>query len=116
MNNQEIQLKMNEYLFETCFNPVISTKNYEYFADYLLMNLSSVYGSQYEREWQPNEQEFTKVLKKEKLIEYWRKNGDRIKRLDLCSRDKTIYTGNYQATYKNDLQDIYVVLDKMISN
>lgn len=56
-----------------------------------------------------------KFSKKEKLINYWEKHGAKIKELNFPAKEKTIFTPNYSATYKEDLSNVYKVLDDLIN-
>ena len=109
-----IATAVNVYLFNVCFNPgkrKDKQTNYEHFLDYLLVNFSSVFESVRGRKFIPNINEFTKVLDKEKLYRYWKANSTKIKSLGFENNDKTVFTPNYRAFYKEDLPDVYKVLD-----
>ena len=105
---------MNDYLFEVCCNPKIDTSNYEHFLDYLLINFASIFGSRKGRNYIPHIDEFTKVLDSERLASYWRTHSEAIKALNLETKKKAIHTGNYIATYEEDLKDVFEVLDTLI--
>lgn len=113
-DNKGIAVKVNNYLFDVCFNPKISLDNYERFLDYLLLNLADNFMGQDGARYVPNLNEFTKVLDKELLKRYWSRNRKSILALDLGSKEKLIYTGNYYATYSEDLKEVYRVLDELI--
>lgn len=113
-DKKTIKAQINKYLFETCFNPTISQKNYEHFIDYLLINFASVFRSEDGRGYIPHLDEFTKVLERGLLGEYWKDNSGAIKALNLTNQDKIIYQGNYNASYKNDLSKVFEELDKLI--
>jgi hypothetical protein len=105
---------MNEYLFEVCFNPVESARNYERFVDYLLINFTSTFGSG-RRAYVPTAEEFTKVLQRNRLAAYWKTHSSAIKGLRFTERDKVVATGNYKLSYKEDLESAYAVLDRLAS-
>jgi hypothetical protein len=107
----EIKRIMNDYLFDICFNPTISTNNAEYFIDYLLRNFASIFGSQKGRDYIPNINEFTKILDKDRLADFWKTHGDTIKTLNLQDKEKTVHVGNYSALYKDDVEPIFKILD-----
>lgn len=108
-----ISAEINNYIFDHCFNPDISTENIEYFLDYLLRNFASVFASaKYDgRSYIPSINEFTKVLDKTKLATYWQLHSAGIKSLNLDQKEKILHVGNYSASYKEDLPAIYKVLD-----
>lgn len=111
-DTHEIARKFNKYLFNQCFNPELSQNNYEYFLDYLLLNLDRVFFSDGDP-YQPNPNEFLKVLQKEHLVNYWLSNREVILSSDFTSHKKEIVTGNYVATYENDLPAVFRVLDQI---
>lgn len=112
-NDQKgIAKKINEYLFDRCFNPVDSQINYEYFLDYLLLNLERTSGGGHDHRYVPSLAGFTKVLDKERLKEYWKCHGKSIWALKLDEKEKRVVTSNYIATYIEDLRDVLKELDK----
>lgn len=116
-DQQEIGTKMNDYLFNVCFNSRKKksiNKNYKHFLDYLLVNFASVFEMVKGRSFIPHINEFTKVLDKEILYKYWKTHSSKIKALKYENSDKTIYTPNYKAFYKQDLPDVYKVLDAFV--
>lgn len=106
-----IKTLINGYLFDECFNPARQEINYEHFLDYLLINFASAFSSVNGRDYIPHFGEFTKVLIPERLLEYWRSHRDAIKNMNFDQRNKKIFQGNYRATYMEDLQGVYKVLD-----
>lgn len=110
-----ISIAMNEYLFTHCFNPAIDQQNYEHLMDYLLGNFASVFGIDPGLQYVPNFGEFTKVLDRTRLADYWRTNRTTIRALNLETKEKTIINGNYEATYTEDLLPTYAELDKLVA-
>lgn len=116
-DQHEIGVQMNDYLFNVCFNPgkkKDSVKNYEHFLDYLLTNFASIFESVRGRSYIPHINEFTKVFDKEKLYKYWKDNSAKIKSLNFETKDKTVLNPNYKAFYKEDLPEVYKVLDGFV--
>ncbi|MBI5374198.1 MAG: P-loop ATPase [Candidatus Schekmanbacteria bacterium] len=109
-----IKAKINNYLFDQCFNPVENLNNYEHFVDYLLINFANIFSPQDDRKYIPHIDEFTKVLDKEKLFEYWKNNSVAIRNLNLELKSKVVFTANYNASYKDDVINVYNELDKMM--
>jgi hypothetical protein len=103
---------INDYLFGVCFD-ISTQQNVEYFVDYLLRNFASVFASAREdgRNYIPHINEFTKVLDKAKLADYWKTNSATIKGMNLHEKNKTVHVGNYTATYTEDLLSVFKVLD-----
>ncbi|TSC59895.1 MAG: KAP P-loop [Parcubacteria group bacterium LiPW_15] len=111
-----IRKDMNDYLFETCFNPNTNMQNYQIFLDYLLINFASTFASVDGRAFVANIGEFTKVIDKKRLADYWKANGVAIKALNLPEQGKVVITDNYAATYSEDLPKVYAVLDAFTSS
>ena len=113
-----IKTEINKYLFGKCFNPEEKgqAQNYEHFLDYLLINFASVFASDHGRDYIPSIDEFTKVLEKEKLAKYWKDNRQAIKALNLIKKEKKIFAGNYKISYKENLDEIYQLLDKFVQD
>jgi len=112
-DKKEIQSQMNDYLFEVCFNPS-KGNGFENFLDYLLINYSHNSPLESKSGFAPNLNEFLKVIKKERLIDYWNKNSTQIKGLNFISKNKVVQTLNYIASYKEDLPNVYKLLDDLV--
>lgn len=110
-----IATQINNYLFDLCFNPAVSPENHERYLDYLLGNLTRSYGRYGEARNKPSLVGFTSILDKERLSAYWEKHKTDISALNFNQKDKRIVTRNYTATYKDDLPDVYYVLDELIA-
>jgi len=110
-DEKKIATRVNDYLFNVCFNPEIQQKNYEHFLDYLLLNLTSTG----RHEFVPTMIEFTKVLNRNQLASYWTANAEAIRGSGFEKFDKEIIGGSYKAYYKTDLAPIYRLLDELIS-
>ena len=115
-DNNGIAKKVNEYLFCICFNPKENQENYDRFLDYLLLNFADKIWENEGNRYVPNLQEFTKVLDKELLKNYWLDNKKTILELNFELKEKRVLTGNYYASYNEDLKDVYRVLDELISD
>lgn len=114
-DQQEIKSVFNEYLFGLCFNPAVTERNFEYFLNYLLMNFGRTYDKQDGDGvgYLPTTKEFIKVLDKKKLVDYWKAHQARIRQLNFPNQSNTILTGNYSATYRDDLPAVYDKLDEL---
>lgn len=106
---------MNNYLFE-CFDPT-NAQNAEYFIDYLFRNFASTFASAREDglKYVPSINEFTKVLDKNKLAEFWKKHAPTFKALKLEEKDKIVFVGNDEASYKKYVPMIYKILDENVT-
>lgn len=107
---------INDYLFDYCFDPK-DAKNAEYFIDYLFRNFASAFASAREDglKYVPSINEFTKVLDKVKLATFWQKHGQTFKNLKLEDKDKIVFVGNDEASYKKYVPMVYEVLDDNIT-
>ena len=109
-----ISIIMNQYLFDICFNPSVSEDNIYHFADHCLRNLNSGFWAGYEEEgYVATETSLASGLDTAKLKKYWAEFGLRIKEKNLPSMDRRVVTGNYTATYIEDLPKVFDALDKM---
>ncbi|MFA6407275.1 MAG: P-loop NTPase fold protein [Candidatus Paceibacterota bacterium] len=107
---------VNDYLFEQCFDPT-QAKNAEYFIDYLFRNFANAFASAREDglKYVPSINEFTKVLDKVKLAAFWQKHGKAFKDMKLEDKDKVVFVGNDEASYKKYVPMVYKVLDDNMS-
>ncbi|MDQ3268153.1 MAG: KAP family NTPase, partial [Pseudomonadota bacterium] len=113
-DHKGIAKKINDYLFDQCFNPSISHDNYEFFLGYLLLNFAHTFEPRDGFSYEPSVSEFTKVLDKERLKKYWSLHKNEVLALNLCSKNKRVVTGNYVVTYEHNLHAAYCVLDELI--
>ncbi|MEX0931972.1 MAG: P-loop NTPase fold protein [Candidatus Paceibacterota bacterium] len=107
---------VNDYLFKSCFDPS-QEENAEYFIDYLFRNFANAFASAREDglKYVPSINEFTKVLDKIKLAEFWQEHGQTFKDLKLEEKDKIVYVGNDEASYQKYVPMVYKVLDDNIT-
>lgn len=110
-----IAVAMNDYLFGICFEPGDENQGYKYFLDYLLIGFESTFGRSSGGDHIPTIEGFTKVLNRKRLAEYWTKHQNAIRAMKLNHTDKTVYSANYIATYREDLQSVYDVLDQLVA-
>jgi len=105
---------MNEYLFGVCFNPATERNNYGHFLDYLLIGLTSTFPTDGGRSYVPSVAEFTKVLDPNRLCSYWQANKEDVIAWESAQPDRAVYTPNYRASYRQDLGEVYKVLDELL--
>lgn len=111
-DKNKIGMEVTSYIFNYCFNPDIQLNNYRHFLDFLLANLSS-FGVR-DTKYLPNINRFTEVLDHDILKSYWKDNSVKIKSHNFISENREIYTGNYFTSYKEDLKNVFQVLDEFI--
>ena len=80
-----------------------------------MINLASTFGGERGRTFVPSIAEFTKVLNKKRLAAYWDANASSVRALNLTDRQKKVVTGNYIASYSEDLADVYRALDELVA-
>lgn len=110
-----IGTRINDYLFNVCFAPAGDQSNIEHLLDYLLISFSSSFEGQGGVTYRPSIEGFTNVLKRDRLINYWRENASTIRSLNLRAVNKRIVTANYIATYNEDLPAVYELLDQLVA-
>lgn len=111
-----IATAFNDYMFGVCFDSAGGRLKYEHFADHLLANFASVFGSSRKgRSYIPHINEFTKVLNRQQLAQYWRDNATAIRALNLSQSAKVVEAGNYSVPYA-DLEEVFQVLDKLVTD
>jgi len=112
-DQNNISSKMNDYLFQQCFSPSGGRRNFECFLDYLLLNFASNLFADDDKRYTPTEEEFTKILNRTRLADYWLENRETIRSLNFDREDKKVINGNYSASYSVDLVAVYEVLDSL---
>lgn len=103
---------MNDYVFNVCFNPNIDEKNVLYFVNYCLLNFERSYGRG-DVEYLPTQTSLFGALDSSEMSKYWQEHRECILGKNLTNIDQRIITSNYIATYSEDLQSVFDVLDKM---
>lgn len=110
-----IGVVMNKYIFEVCFNPLLSGDNIYHFADYCLRNFRSSFWTGGDEEgYVATETGLAGALDQAELTKYWASFGQQIKELNLPKMDRLVVTPNYVAKYSEDLPKAFAVLDNMI--
>lgn len=105
---------MNDYLFGICFNPEIHTSNALLFLDHCLSHLSRSFFSGFDEDgYVATKAELPGGLDSKELGHYWRRHRDYIRRLDLRTSGRSVFTSNYIAFYRDDLDGVFAVLDEL---
>lgn len=103
-----------DYLFDICFNIKLNIKNSELFINYILAAFDHYMGHR-GGEWKPNADSLYKTLCEERLKKYWTENHEQIKtHIRSLSGDTKVFTSNYSASYKDDLESTFSELDKKL--
>ncbi|WP_290022382.1 hypothetical protein [Aeromonas bestiarum] len=103
---------VNEYVFGFCFNPDLNLSNILHFLDYCLSNLSRSFRDD-ERGYFASKSGLSGGLDLKRMGIYWSKNQKAIRQKALDTIDRTVITSNYIASYKDDLPEVFTVLDEL---
>ncbi|MFJ2043974.1 P-loop NTPase fold protein [Paenibacillus taichungensis] len=111
-DNHEINIAVNSYLFDFCFNPQKSDKGYEYFLYYLYFKYRMVYGDTSMSIL--NVKEITDVLNIDRVTEYWRDFKEDIKSKTITCGNDLIMIDSNKTSFTEFLKSIYKYLDELL--
>lgn len=115
-DNHGISRLMDRYIFGFCFNPNIDENNAYHFLDYCLTNLTNSYF-----EGIPSD---GFVVSKDGLIGhfdiesiawYWKEHGAFVRAKAEEIPNRKVVTSNYIATYAEDLDGVFIVLNEIVN-
>ncbi|WP_219927887.1 hypothetical protein [Aeromonas sp. HMWF014] len=105
---------MNYYVFNICFNPEIDESNIFFFLDHCLSNLSSSFFSgRNEDGYIATRETLSGGLDPIAMGNYWTKYRELIRGLKLNTSERCVFTSNYTAFYRDDLDGVFAVLDEL---
>lgn len=105
---------MNDYVFGVCFNPHIHESNLSLFLDYCLSNLSSSFFSGRDEDgYVATKAGLPGGLDPKEMARYWRQHGEHIRGRDLHTMERCVFTSNYIASYRANLDGVFAVLDEL---
>lgn len=105
---------MNDYMFGTCFNPDIHENNVLLFLDHCLSHLSSSFFSGRDEDgYVATKAQLPGGLDPNAMGCYWRQHREHIRGRDLHASERCVFTPNYIAFYREDLNNVFVVLDEL---
>lgn len=105
---------MNDYVFDTCFNPEIHENNIFFFLDHCLSHLSSSFFSgRNEGGYIAIRETLPGGLDVIAMGNYWIKYREQIRGLKLHTSERCVFTSNYTAFYRDDLDGVFTVLDEL---
>lgn len=115
-NPKKISEIMRDYLFHICFNPDGDARNAEFFINFGLASFEN--DSTLFHEWVPNIPFLEKAFGSDRLRDYWRENGERIKNSGRAmlstAPEKKVVTYNYVATYREHMEKLFGKLDEFM--
>ena len=107
---------MNKYVFDFCFNPDIQVKNLFYFLDHCLSNMSNSFFSGKEEDgYLATKSGLPGGLDPKAMGQFWKKYKKVIRKFVLNNKERQVITRNYIASYKDDLEGVFTVLDELAS-
>ncbi len=105
---------MNDYVFGTCFNPDVHENNALLFLDHCLSHLSSSFFSGRDEEgYFATKAELPGGLDPKEMGSYWRQHREQIRERELQTSQRCVFTPNYIASYRDDLDGVFTVLDEL---
>jgi len=105
---------MNDYVFDTCFNPEIHESNIFLFLDHCLSHLSnSFFSGRNEGGYIAIRETLPGGLDAIAMGNYWIKYREQIRGLKLHTSERCVFTSNYTAFYCDDLDGVFTVLDEL---
>lgn len=105
---------MNDYVFGTCFNPDVDENNALLFLDHCLAHLSSSFFSgRDEQGYFCTKAELPGGLDPKEMGRYWRQHRELIRGRQLQTTPRCVFTPNYIALYRDDLDGVFTVLDEL---
>lgn len=113
-DNGGIAKLMNNYVFDVCFNPETNRENIFFFLDYCLSQLSSTFFSGSDDDaYIATREKLPGGLNPVAMGKYWAKYHELIRGLQLNTRERCVFTSNYTAFYRDDLDGVFAVLDEL---
>lgn len=108
---------MNDYVFRVCFNPDIHEANVLFFLDHCLSHLSSSFFSgRDEVGYVATKAELPGGLDPKEMGRYWQKHREHIRGHQLHTTGRCVFTSNYTAFYRDDLDGVFTVLDELAND
>lgn len=105
---------MNEYVFGTCFNPAIHENNVFLFLDHCLSHLSSpFYSGRDEDGYIATKAGLPGGLDPKEIGRYWRQHREHIRGRGCQTSQRCVFMPNYIASYRDDLNGVFTVLDEL---
>ena len=109
-----IAKRMNEYVFEICFNPESQDGNIFYFLDHCLSHLSSgFFSGGNEDGYLATRQGLPGSFDPREMGKFWRRHREFILQQEPKKSDRRVITMNYIASYRDDLDKVFTVLDQL---
>ena len=109
-----ISILVESYVFDFCFNPNVDKNNAYHFLDYCLSNLSNSYFEDIPGGgFVAARSGLVGCFTLESFSLYWREHGDAVRAKAKEMPDRKVVTSNYVASYAEDLDGVFKVLDEI---
>ena len=109
-----ISKRMNEYVFDFCFNPKVDGDNVLRFLDHCLAHLSSPFQTGRDEDgFVATKAGLPGGLDPKAMGMYWQRHRDHIRGLGLQDSGRCVFTPHYTAFYRDDLAGVFAVLDEL---
>lgn len=113
-DNGGIARLVNNYVFDICFNPDNDERNIFLFLDHCLSHLSSTFFLGRDDDgYIATRETISGGLDPIAMGNYWVKNRELIRGLKLNTSERCVFTSNYTAFYRDDLDGVFAVLDEL---
>ena len=103
----------NDYVFGTCFNSDVHENNALLFLDHCLSHLSNPFLDRDDQSYIATKAELPGGLDPKAMGRYWRQHREPIRGRELQTRQRCVFTANYIASYRDDLNGVFAVLDEL---
>ncbi|MCP1476496.1 hypothetical protein ABIA54_004658 [Pseudomonas sp. EB276 TE3739] len=104
---------MNKYVFEFCFNPDVHEDNIFHFIDHCLANLSnSFFTGSDEAGYVATQEGLLAGFDPKSMRQYWLQYRDLIRKKIEEVESRFVFTSTYTASYREDLDGVFSVLDE----
>jgi hypothetical protein len=115
-DNHGISRLMDRYIFGFCFNPNIDENNAHHFLDYCLNNLSNSFFEGVPGDgFAASKGGLIRHFDIESIAWYWREHGAFVRGKAEETPNREVVTSNYVATYAEDLEGVFKVLDDIVN-
>lgn len=105
---------MNDYVFDTCFNPDVHENNVFLFLDHCLSYLSSpFYSGRDEDGYIATKAGLAGGLDPKAMGRYWQQHREHIRGRELQTSQRCVFMSSYIASYRDDLDGVFAVLDEL---
>lgn len=113
-DNAGIAKRMNEYVFDVCFNPNLDEDNIFHFLDHCLSHLTNSFFSEVEDEaYTATKAGLVSGFDSKAMGQYWLRHRDLIRHRVMHTQDRYVMLSDYTASYRDDLPGVFEVLDEL---